>query len=232
MTSSRIEALKKQRQMEVTKKNTQIPYAFVGTVMVFIVYLMLMNYHLPLSSFWIVGILLGITMQRSRFCFAASFRDSIMVGSTALLKSILLAFIISTIGFFIIQYKAVGSNPNYLLSEVPGQLSPVGIHTAIGAILFGIGMVMAGGCVAGTLMRIGEGYMMQLIVLVGFIIGSILGTRHFSFWDRVLISKAPIIYFPKYFGFFPSLISQLILLCILYYIADWYDKKNNIITNM
>ncbi|SNS11833.1 hypothetical protein SAMN05446037_1004159 [Anaerovirgula multivorans] len=232
MTSSRIEALKKQKQMEIRKKNNQMHYAVLGTTITFMIYFMLINYHLRLSSFWIIGILLGITMQRSRFCFASSFRDPIMVGSTSLLKAVLLAFIISTIGFFIIQYKTIVLNPDYLITEIPGQLSPVGIHTAIGAVLFGVGMVVAGGCASGTLIRIGEGYMMQLVVLIGFIIGSTLGAKHFVFWDKTLISKAPIIYFPKYLGFFPSLILQLILLCSLYYIADWYDKKNNITITM
>ncbi|AOY78467.1 transporter [Clostridium formicaceticum] len=226
-----MEALKKQRQMETRKKNNQIPFAVLGTIMAIMMYFMLIRYQFSLSSFWMIGILLGMTMQRSRFCFAASFRDPIMMGSTSLLKAVLLAFMVSTVGFFIIQYKTVGSNPNYLLTAVPGQLSPVGIHTAIGAILFGVGMVMAGGCVSGSLMRLGEGYMMQLVALIGFIIGSILGASHFSFWDKVLIAKASTVYLPKYLGLFPSLILQLILLCVLYYIADWYDKKNNMMRN-
>lgn len=232
MTSIKIEALKKQRQKKVVKRSNQIPYAILGTVMALLIYFNLFNSPLDLASFWIIGVLMGITMQRSRFCFAASFRDPIMVGSTSILKAILLAFMVSTIGFFIVQYNIVLSNPDYILSDIPGQLSPVGIHTALGAILFGIGMVIAGGCASGTLVRIGEGYGMQLVVLVGFIIGTTMGGRHFLFWDKILISKAPIIYFPDYFGFFPSLVLQLALLCILYFVADWYDKNNNIMINI
>ncbi|SET10137.1 hypothetical protein SAMN05660297_01407 [Natronincola peptidivorans] len=232
MTSSKIQALKRQKEIKHKKKKRQTPYAVLATTIALIIYLMLTNYHLHLSGFWIIGILLGVTMQRSRFCFAASFRDPIMVGSTSLLKAILIAFIISTVGFFIIQYRAVALNPEYLLTEIPGRLQPVGIHTALGAILFGTGMVVAGGCASGTLVRIGEGYIMQLVVLMGFVIGSTLGAKHFSFWDRILISEAPTIYLPDYLGFFPSLILQLLLLCVLYYIVDWYDKKNSIMATM
>lgn len=232
MTSSKIEELKKKRQLEVKKKSNQIPYALFLSIGVFIIYLALIKYNLRFSIFWIIGILLGITMQRSRFCFAASFRDPIMVGSTSLLKAIILALIISTIGFFIIQYKVIITNPDYLISDIPGHLHPVGLHTALGAILFGVGMVIAGGCASGILVRIGEGYMMQLVVLIGFIIGTVIGARHFVFWDKIIISKASIIYLPKYLGFFPSLILQLLLLCVLYFVADWYDKRNNIMTTM
>lgn len=232
MTSAKIEALKRQKQLEARKKSNQTPYAILLTAAVFIIYLAFIKFNPTFSSYWLIGILIGITMQRSRFCFSASFRDPIMVGSTSLLKAIILALIVSTIGFFIIQWRAIGSAPAYLLSQVPGQLSPVGIHTALGAVLFGTGMVIAGGCASGVLIRIGEGYMMQLVVLVGFIIGTVFGARHFAFWDKLIISKAPIIYFPSYIGFFPSLILQLLLLTALYFVADWYDKRNNIMTTV
>ncbi|SCY31550.1 YeeE/YedE family protein [Alkaliphilus peptidifermentans] len=231
MASSRIEELKRQKKMEVSKKRNQIPYAILLTIAVLIIYLIITKYQITFGNYWVIGILLGITIQRSRFCFVASVRDPIMVGSTSLLKAILLAFIISTIGFFIIQYNAIASNPDIRIQEIPGQFSPVGIHTAIGAVLFGIGMVMAGGCVSGTLTRLGEGYAINLVVLVGFIIGSILGTKHFSFWDKLLISNAEAIYIPEYLGLFPTLILQLALLCVLYYIAHWYDKKSNIMAS-
>ncbi|WP_051569427.1 YeeE/YedE thiosulfate transporter family protein [Alkaliphilus transvaalensis] len=229
-TSSKIEALKRQREMEVKKKKNQSPFGIIITGMVITIYLALINYNLDFSSYWIIGILMGITLQRSRFCFAASFRDPIMVGSTSLLKAVLLAFIVSTIGFFIIQLRASVANPDYLITELPGQFNPVGLHTALGAILFGTGMVVAGGCASGVLIRIGEGHAMQLVVLIGFIIGATLGAAHFPFWDGVLISKTPVVHFPNHIGFFPSLILQLLLLCGLYFIADWYDKKNNIMT--
>lgn len=232
MTSSRIEELKKQRQLETKKRKNQRPYAISITLIALVIYIALVNYNLRFSSFWIIGILIGITMQRSRFCFAASFRDPIMVGSTSLLKAILIAFMISTVGFFIIQYRSIPMDGSYILSEIPGQLKPVGIHTALGAILFGTGMVIAGGCASGTLIRIGEGYLLQVVVLIGFIIGALMGARSFEFWDKFLISKSPIIYIPQYLGLFQTLILQLAVLISLYIFADWFDKKNSIMTSM
>jgi len=232
MTSSKIEELKRQRQLEQRKRGNQKPYAILLAAFIVVIYLAFTHYNLRFSSYWLIGILIGITMQRSRFCFCASFRDPIMVGSTSLLKAIILALFISTIGFFIIQYKAILANPNFAIHDIPGHLHPVGIHTALGAVLFGIGMVVAGGCASGVLVRIGEGYMMQMVVLVGFLIGTFLGARHFVFWDRLLVSKSTTVYFPNYIGLFPSLFLQLVLLAALYFIADWYDKRNNIMTTV
>ena len=103
-------------------------------------------------------------MQRSGFCFVASFRDPVMVGSTSLFRAVIIGLMISTVGFGIFQYITISNIPNYLIDDIPGQIFPVGINTMIGAILFGIGMVIAGGCASGTLIRIGEGHVMQIVV--------------------------------------------------------------------
>ncbi len=232
LSSKKIEELKRQRKREYRRKNkrNQIYYGLCCVLLVGIIFIFLLNSNETYSILWIIGVIIGFTLQRSRFCFAASFRDPIMVGSTSLFKAIIIAFIISTIGFGIIQYIDIAHRDTIDLDNIPGQIQPVGIHTALGAILFGTGMVIAGGCASGTLMRIGEGFILQIIVLIGFIIGTLIGGSHFEFWDKLIISKSPIIYLPQYLGFSLSIILQISLLIGLYLIADWYDKKNNMMS--
>lgn len=232
MVSNKIEELKRQRRSEIKPKKSQLPYFFFVAFISFIICFYFLNTNITYSIVWTIGMLIGITMQRSRFCFAASFRDPIMVGTTSLFRAVIIGLIISTIGFSIFQYITIGNILDYSISDVPGQIYPVGFHTILGAILFGIGMVIAGGCASGTLIRIGEGYMMQVVVLVGFIIGTTLGGSHFEFWDRTLISSSNPIYLPKYIGFVPALLIQLIVLTMLYMLANWYDKQNNIMADL
>lgn len=232
MTSSKIEELKRNRQTELKQKKSQLVQFFFIAFVSFIIYGYFINTNIKHSIVWTIGILMGITMQRSRFCFAASFRDPIMVGTTSLFRAVIIGLMISTVGFSIIQYMAIGNIENYLLADVPGQIYPVGFHTILGAILFGTGMVIAGGCASGTLIRIGEGYLMQVVVLIGFIIGTTLGGSHFEFWDKLLISSSKTIYIPQYIGFIPAVIIQLVVLSILYMLAVWYDKQNNIMADL
>lgn len=232
MASSKIEELKQKRQKEIQLKKNQLKYFFFVAVICFISCCFFVYKNITYAIVWIIGILIGITMERSRFCFAASFRDPIMVGTTSLFRAAIIGLMISTVGFSIYQYMAIGNITNYSISDVPGQISPVGFHTIIGAVIFGIGMVIAGGCASGTLIRIGEGYMMQVVVLIGFIVGATLGGRHFEFWDKLLISSSKAIYIPKYIGFLPAVLIQLLVLGILYWIANWYDKKNNIMADL
>lgn len=227
MSSEKIEALKRQRQRTYTRKRSQVPFG-IGVLLVVVILLWVIHTHGGRSLQWILGILMGVTLQRSRLCFTAAFRDPILVGSTKVLKAILLALILSTLGFYWIQLQAVGEGVTDPL-QLPGQVYPVGIHTILGAVIFGCAMVLAGGCASGTLVRVGEGYAMQLIVLVGFIIGTLLGARHYAFWDHLLIRRAPIIYLPNLLGFREALILQIIVLSCFYYLAHRYDQAHSMI---
>ncbi|MCP3873130.1 MAG: YeeE/YedE family protein [Desulfobacteraceae bacterium] len=55
-----------------------------------------------------------------------------------------------------------------LLEETVKALMPM---TFFGGIIFGIGMVIAGGCTAGTLYRVGEGNVPSFIAAIGMIMG-------------------------------------------------------------
>jgi len=116
-----------------------------------------MNY-LP---FIIVGITCGILFARYQFCFASMVRSLIAFRRKEKAVIFLSAVIASSVlfNFFI----GVG-----LLKETVKALMPM---TFLGGILFGIGMVLAGGCAAGTLYRVGEGNVPSLIAAVGMITG-------------------------------------------------------------
>jgi hypothetical protein len=230
MSSSRIEELKKKRKGELKAKKSQIPYGILFIILAIFIYIVLLFLDFEKSKFWIIGLAFGLVLQRSRFCFAAGFRDPVLVGNTSIMRAIIIGMIISTVGFGVIQYMEVGNSQTFNINNIPGQIYPVGFHTAIGALIFGIGMVIAGGCVSGTLMRIGEGFLLQVVVLIGLIIGATLGAKHYDFWDKILISQSETVYIPKYIGLPKAIILQVFLLVILYIFMGWYDKKNNIMS--
>jgi len=227
MSSAKIEAIKKQRQVSHTKGRNQVPYG-LGVVLGAVIMLWAFHSQEGRSLQWILGILMGITLQRSRLCFTAGFRDPILVGSTKVLKAVLIGLILSTLGFYFLHLQSAAQGIADPL-QLPGQIYPVGIHTALGAVVFGAAMVLAGGCASGTLVRVGEGYAMQLIVLIGFIIGTLLGARHYEFWDLMLISKAPTIYLPSLLGYRSTLVLQLLVLSLFYYLAHQYDRAHSMI---
>ncbi|MCM1988667.1 YeeE/YedE thiosulfate transporter family protein [Oceanirhabdus seepicola] len=222
--SNEMAALIKERQRQVKNKKNQAPYGMVLLVIAIILCVVLWQNHYMYAICWIMGVGIGIIIRYSRFCFASAFRDPFLVGNTKLLRGILLALMVSTIGFAVIQSNYLNQNTiDYDL--IPGAVSSVGIHVMIGAFLFGVGMVIAGGCASGVLMRIGEGHALQWVVLLGFIIGTVLGAKDYSFWYDLIISKANTIYFSEYLDLKIVVLGQMVVLIGLYRVASWYEKR-------
>ena len=99
---------------------------------------------------WVLSIFAGFTLQKSRLCFASAFRDIFLFGSAQNLKGILLGLFISTIAFSFVMHWII---PNPGLGSIPSDahILKTGLSTIIGGVLFGLGMVIAGGCVSGSL---------------------------------------------------------------------------------
>ena len=174
---------------------------------------------------WVFGLLFGITLQRTRFCFTAAVRDPILTGSSSLAKSVIIAIAVASVGFASIHFILLSKGATIATSGAFYFVKPIGIHTAVGAFLFGIGMVIAGGCASGTLMRIGEGFSMQMIALSFFIVGVMLGIFNKPFW-KGLPFQIPKTYLPNALGWFPALCLQFALLFTCFLLIDFIAKKN------
>ncbi len=105
------------------------------------------------------------------------------------------------------------------------SVSPIGIPLLIGAVLFGIGMVIAGGCASGTVMRVGEGFTMQMLSLVFFVAGSLWGAHDMGAFWGTLNENAPKIFLPDVFGWFGALVVQFAIIVLLYIAAIKWQKK-------
>ena len=126
-----------------------------------------------LALFLLTGLLLGYVLQRSRFGFAGGIRKIAMTGDGKLSKALLFLFAITTIGAAGIHYGAFskGAEAAFRAAEgvatIPGtgSVSAINLAFIIGGLLFGIGMIIGGGCASGTLSDTGEGSGRGMIVL-------------------------------------------------------------------
>lgn len=175
-----------------------------------------------LGIFWLTGIAFGFILRRSNFCFTASMRDPLLTGSTSLARAVLIAFAITSVGFVILQYSA---SIQGLPLPGMGFVVPVSFATIAGGIIFGIGMVLAGGCASGTLMRIGEGFGMQMLSVIFFVIGSFWGARDMGWWTLNFISNGPRIHLPEVFGWGGAIILQLAVIAGLYFLAVKWENR-------
>ena len=140
--------------LRVEKKySNQKILGWISFVLVFIFSYAISRNNFNDATIWIAACGLGFTLQKSRFCFASSFRDLFMFGSGHNMKAVLLAIAIASIGFIGIMIWLL---PDPVPGEYPSSahVLPFGISTIVAGTIFGIGMVTAGGCVSGTIYRL------------------------------------------------------------------------------
>jgi len=211
------------RSAPAKKKMNQIPLAAAAFVVIVAVTLLLAGSPL-LAFFWLTGNAFGFILQKTRFSFTASMRDPYLTGGTSLTKAVLAALAMTTLGFAALKYGAQARG-----LPIPGQsfVVPVSFATVAGGLMFGIGMVIAGGCASGTLMRVGEGFGMQMLSLLFFVVGSLWGARDFGWWKLNFIVRGKAVFLPDGFGGVGAGALQLAGLACLWIAADKWAKHKN-----
>lgn len=125
----------------------------------------------------LVGLGFGYALFQSTFGFAGSFRAALERGEFAGFRAQALALGLTSIVFF--PLLAEGS---FFGQPLNGFAAPIGISFVIGAVLFGIGMQIGGGCASGTPFALGGGNTRLLATLAFFVAGSAIGAAHLDFW--------------------------------------------------
>ena len=124
-----------------------------------------------LTIFAAFGLAYGVVLQRSGFCFARAGFELFLLRSRDAFNGVMAGLVVATAGF-----AAVAAVRGSLGLEPTAHLLilPLGAGTLFGGILFGVGMTLAGMCAAGTLQRLGEGYLIAWFTLIGAIVGAVL----------------------------------------------------------
>ena len=101
-----------------------------------------------LISGLLIGAALGFVLQRGRFCVTGAFRDVWIAKNTWWLSALFVAIAVQSAGVWLLDALGVIT----LASTGFAWLA-----TILGGLIFGFGIVLAGGCATGTYYRAGEG---------------------------------------------------------------------------
>ncbi len=121
----------------------------------------------------LIGAAFGFVLQRGRFCINSAFREVLFQDYT-MLRAYMLAVVVTMIGANLIEQL--------------GWLQPAADGTAgqlyrqafvpwaniVGGYIFGMGIVLAGGCGSGILYRVGEGNLAYVFAVFGFFFGIVI----------------------------------------------------------
>lgn len=138
---------------------------------------------------FLFSLLAGILMHRSDFCIAGMFRDIFLFRNTTKILPLILLIILS-MGLF------HGGHALGLIHDLPAPWYGKPTLAMIpGGFIFGIGMVLAGGCVVGTLFRMGAGQVLSWVAFLGILLGSLVFLVSVPWWKSVAPSMS--LHLPK-----------------------------------
>jgi hypothetical protein len=113
----------------------------------------------------IIGAIFGFILQSGRFCMNSAFRDIILLKDFKLAKAVAVSLAVLAVGFAIFAFAGI-------IDLAPKPFKPWA--AIVGGLVFGIGMVLAGGCASGTTYRVGEGMMGSFVAAVGLTVGALM----------------------------------------------------------
>ncbi|GAB4389599.1 MAG: hypothetical protein Kow0025_15940 [Thermodesulfovibrionales bacterium] len=148
--------------MDIDKRNKVWAFLIVG----FLILISLLYYSVDTAYMYLItyiwfGVAYGLMLQYGRFCFASASRDLFAAGVPRMAVGILIALIF----FSLIQAGLTATNMSTF------HPAPRGMHVVVAGLIFGVGMVLAGGCASGSLYKIGEGNGTSILAILGISFG-------------------------------------------------------------
>ena len=165
-----------------------------------------------LPALVLLGVAIGAVLLRTTFGFAGAFRAVIERRDGAGFQAHAVMLAVATVLMF--PLLAAGQ---VFGQTMTGGATPVGVGFAVGALLFGAGMQVGGGCASGTLFSLGGGNARLIGTLFGFVVGSALGAAHMGFWWS--LPSLPAATAQGLVGYGPAFVLQLAALAVLFLVA-------------
>jgi uncharacterized membrane protein YedE/YeeE len=169
------------------------------------------------AGFLLFGGAFGIVFQRSRFCLVRAFREPFITGEAEHTRAAALALILSMIGFAILKAMDLKDATDWVFAGFwTGGLA--------GGLLFGLGMVLAGGCGAGSIWRTGEGHVKLWVAVAFFAVGSSL-SRLILVQTQLLQKLGTAVFLPNLVGWEGAMLLVVALLLSWYVFATWNERS-------
>jgi uncharacterized protein len=171
------------------------------------------------------GIAFGIIIQRTRFCFVRAFREPFMTGESQMPRAVAIAVIISVLGFAALKYAGLRGENVY----VPDAFWFGGL---VGGVIFGIGMVVAGGCGSGSVWRAGEGQIKLILAVVFFALSTSLFKAWVRSWTGLNSLMGSRVFLPNLISYKWSLILVIAIMLAYYLVTTWNEETEKFVVEL
>ena len=172
------------------------------------------------SVILLFGAVFGIVSQRSRVCFVQAFREPFLTGDTRHTRAMLLGLGVSIVGFALIKTTIDAKLDDFVRPTF-------WIGGVVGGAIFGIGMVLAGGCGAGSIWRAGEGHVKLWLAVGGYVLSAALVSE----WLRrsgIAARLGQSVFLPDGIGWDGAIVFLFAVLVLWYILARWNEVTHRL----
>ncbi len=171
-----------------------------------------------LGGLLLFGMAFGLVIQRTRFCFVRGFRDPFMTGEGTMPRAIAVSLMISVIGFALLKWNGMRPEDMYVSARF-------WFGGLVGGVIFGVGMVIAGGCGSGTLWRVGEGQLKLICALISF---SLVGSLFMKFLQTTgyLKTIGLSVFMPDTLGYIGTFVLIFVIMAVYFALATWNEETD------
>ncbi|MCP4666552.1 MAG: YeeE/YedE family protein [Deltaproteobacteria bacterium] len=178
-----------------------------------------------LGGLLLSGIAFGVIIQRTRFCFVRGFRDPFMTGEGDAARAISISIIISLLGFAALKWSGLRGEEVYVTQTF-------WFGSLVGGMVFGFGMLLAGGCGSGSVWRAGEGQVKLMLAVICFS----LTTSLFKAWIQSSQGLTALmgyrVFLPHYLTYKWTLILLILFFAAYYLAATWNEETDKFTVEM
>ncbi len=132
--------------------------------------------YIYLSAYLWFGFVYGMCLQYGRFCFSSAFRDLFAVGVPRMVVGIMIATVLFSLTAAFVSAAGMSTF----------RAAPFGVHAAIAGVVFGVGMVFAGGCASSSFYKTGEGNLTSALVILSMAITQVIFVDAGGWLDRLV----------------------------------------------
>ena len=165
------------------------------------------------------GVAFGFIIQRTRFCFVRAFRDPFMTGEGEMARAVSVSIMISLFGFAALKWTGLRGEEIYVTQTF-------WFGSLVGGIIFGFGMLLAGGCGSGSVWRAGEGQVKLILAVICFCLSTSLfkALINSSSGLKALIGKR--VFLPDILTYKWTLMVMILIFGAYYLAATWNEETD------
>ncbi len=165
----------------------------------------------------ICGLTLGIIVHRARFAFLQGFREPFATGNADQAKAMMIATVISVLGFAALKSSGLRSEWMYVTPTF-------WLGSFLGGVVFGFGMPFAGGCGSGVCWRSAEGGVKQLIAFVFLGLSNSICQTAINSSPTLAQLRGKPVFLPHYLSYHGTVVLIIAVMAAYYLFVSWNER--------